>query len=169
MSNCNCSELNDFFCRRKRNCCNSITKNRCKYTKEAYANIYTMQEEEKEINLPGEVVPIKFSDNAIVNVNMAHKEGCASLRTSVYGDYKIDFSLNVFTETSAMLTIAIAVNETAQKNATFSYTLPSGHSSYSASAMLSLSARDKLRLVISAPSPIKLSLSNVQLCAVKLN
>ncbi len=125
----------------------------------AYGSIYNEGSKNFTVELPGEFVPITFSSNALLSKGLVHIPGNAEVFVCSPGDYEIDFTLYFTSSTAAFAAFCIRRNDTALPGGVYSKMLSTDYQIYSGSTMLELSSGDIIRLCLTAPQAIDITLA----------
>lgn len=132
----------------------------------AYGSIFQDGDKTFAVTYPGKIVPVTFDNNAVLSSGVMHKPGTSNMEFALAGDYEICFQLNVLATAAAPVTFAIQVNETNLSCGVFSRMLVSGFQTIMGSAMTTLAQNDAVRLVLTAPSALSITLAGTRVAGL---
>ena len=125
----------------------------------AYGSVFQFGEKAFAVTLPGEVVPITFGSNGLLGPGISHTPETADVGTAMAGDYDIRFSLDISVSAAVPATFAIQVNGASLPGGIFTRTLAAGFQTISGAAMVSLAQNDVVRLILTAPYALVVTLT----------
>ncbi|MGI5848703.1 MAG: BclA C-terminal domain-containing protein [Christensenellales bacterium] len=124
----------------------------------AYGSVYQIGTEEVVVAVPGEIVPVTFSDNALLK-RIQHEPGSAEIFIRESGDYQIDFTLYFTSTVAAFATFAIQADSDELPGGIFSKMLSVGYQVFSGGTMAALFADDPIRMIFTSGTAVGITLT----------
>lgn len=131
-----------------------------------YGSIYNIGPRRITVVFPGNVVPIRFSNNALLSQGIIHIPESAEIAVCCPGNYEISFTLYFIASSAAFGTFAIEKNTVNLSGGVFSKMLSTDYQIYSGTTMASLDSGDVIGLSFTAPLAIDITLTGNDVSAV---
>ncbi len=110
------------------------------------------------ISAPGEIVPVALSSSSLL-CGVTHSAGDADMVVSVSGGCEVQFALYLSSDTASIATFSLQANEKDMAGGTWDVPLISGFQIVSGCTMAHLDENSRVRIAVTAASPLALKLS----------
>ena len=130
-----------------------------------YGCVYNIGPQDVTVAVPGEYVPIQFSNNAILSEGISHEAGTAEVAVCEAGDYKISFALYCTATAAAFATAVIQADGENIPGGVFSRMFTTQYQMVSGQTMVSLQACDNIRVVLTSAVAFGITLTGSDVTA----
>ena len=125
----------------------------------AYGAAYHLGPQRLVVTAPGEVAAVTLSDNGPLGVGIKHEAGSAELLVSIAGDYLMEFALYVTSDSAKQAVFALQTNNSHIAGGVWDVALRSGYQAVTGFTMAHLEEGSRIRIVMTAASPLEVTLS----------
>jgi hypothetical protein len=123
-----------------------------------YGAVFQRGTQTLTVSVPGGLAAVCFSDNALLEGGIAHDAGASELFLHNGGNYEIGFSLHIVSQNAVIASFMVQANAQTITGGLWEIPLHSGYQSVSGVTAAKLNAGTRIRIVMSAASPLEITM-----------